>query len=73
MPERLELWSGLVGWLEQHPERAAHRSQVPLRYRMLLEDSNFQEREAIKLVAHVRSLGWCLRPDYLERLKSLKK
>ncbi len=73
MPERLELWSGLVGWLEQRPERAAHRSQVPLRYRMLLEDSNFQEREAIKLVAHVRSLGWCLRPDYLERLKSLKK
>jgi integrase len=72
-PERLELWRGLVGWLEQRPEQAAHRSQVPFRYRMLLEDSNLQERQAIKLVAHVRSLGWCLRPDHLERLKVLKK
>jgi hypothetical protein len=72
-PERLELWRGLVGWLEQRPEWPAHRSQVPLRFRMLLEDSNLQERETIKLVGHVRSLEWRLRPDHLERLKSLKK
>lgn len=72
-PERLELWHGLVGWLEQRPEQAAHRSQAPLRYRMLLEDANLQEREAVGLIGHVRSLGWCLRPDYLERLKTLEK
>jgi hypothetical protein len=40
---------------------------------MLLEESNLQEREAIKLVGHVCSLGWCLRPAYLERLKLLEK
>jgi hypothetical protein len=46
---------------------------VPLRFRMLLEDCNLQERETIKLVGHVRSLGWCLRSDYLERFKVLEK